>query len=84
VRELPPPGWSPPTKVETRERRKVRFYWIRAVLGMTQQEVAEHYDVDPRLWRYYERDGTRPGHDLVAKIAEETGFSPAWILGEVD
>ncbi len=58
-----------------------RLRALRTAAGMTQQEVAEHLDIQRSTYAYYETGATEPSLPLLQRVAAEYRVTVEYLLG---
>ena len=61
-----------------------RLRELRTTAGMTQQEVAEHLDLQRSTYAYYETGAIEPSLPVLQRIAAEYRVTVGYILGNED
>ena len=61
-----------------------RLQQARNRKGLKQKEVAEHLDMTPRAYQYYEGGRRRPDFETLVALADLLEVSTDYLLGRVD
>ena len=61
-----------------------RLREARTRKGLMQKEVAEHLEMTPRAYQYYEAGRRRPDYETLVAIADHLDVSLDYLLGRTD